>query len=88
MKYFAAIQSVLSVEKADAVRSTHVEFLEKNAAAGHIYAWGRFQDGAGGLTIYHAESLEAAKKLAESDPFVIHGARRVEVHEWAMHLGS
>jgi uncharacterized protein len=88
VKYYAAIQSVLSPEKAETVRQAHVEFLARMVAERHIYARGRFPDGSGGLTIYQAETLEEARKLAEADPYVMHGVRRLELREWAMKVGS
>jgi uncharacterized protein YciI len=36
------------------------------------------------LVIYLAESLQEATTLAESDPYVSQGARRLELHEWLM----
>ena len=64
----------------------HVEFLERTMAEGRIFARGKFPDGSGGLTIFEAESLEDARKLAESDPYVSEGGRRLDLHEWAMKL--
>jgi|SRR5579862_8612648 len=88
MKYFAAVQSLLNPERTDAWRQQHVDFLSRMVADGHIYARGRFPDGSGGLTIFQAASLEDARKLAESDPYVSQGVRRLELHEWAMKLAS
>lgn len=88
LKYFAAIQSLLSPEKTETFRQAHLDFLNKMVADGHIYARGRFPDGSGGLTIFQAETLEDAKKLAESDPYVHGGVRRVEIREWAMKIGN
>lgn len=84
MKYFAAIQSILDVEKVEAVRPAHIEYLERMVAEQRIHLRGRFPDGSGGLTIYRADTLEDARILAENDPFVASGARRVDLHEWDM----
>ena len=84
MKYFAAIQSILDASKIEAVRSSHLDYLNRNVAEGRIHLRGRFPDGSGGLTIYKAETLDDARQLAEGDPFVSSGARRVELHEWDM----
>jgi uncharacterized protein YciI len=84
MKYFAAVQSVLNVEKIEAVRPSHVEYLEKMVAEGKIHLRGKFPDGTGGLTIYRAATIEEAQQLAGDDPFVSSGARRLELHEWDM----
>lgn len=84
MKYFAAFLRMLDVEKSQTLRPQHLEHLEKQRAAGHIFAKGRFADGAGGLVIYQADSLEQARQFAESDPYIIGGARGLELHEWEM----
>jgi len=84
MKYFAAILRVLDQEKNVRLRPQHLDFLREQEAQGRIYARGPFADGSGGLVIYLAESPEAAAALAESDPYVSHGARRLELHEWAL----
>ncbi len=84
MKYFAAILSLLDQEKNVRLRPQHLAFLNEQAAQGRIFARGPFADGSGGLVIYQAESLEAATALAESDPYVSHGARRLDLHEWAL----
>jgi len=34
--------------------------------------------------IYIAGSLDEARRLAESDPYVAGGARTLEIHEWDM----
>ncbi len=71
-------------EKSQSLRSQHLDFLAQRESEGRIFARGRFVDGAGGLVIYKAASLEEAKKIAESDPYLIGGARRLEIHEWEM----
>lgn len=84
MKYFAAIQFVVDPQKSSTFRQVHVEYLERMVATGKIYSRGKFADGLGGLTVYQSESVEEARTMAEGDPFVIHGARRLEFHEWEM----
>jgi uncharacterized protein len=86
MKYFAAIQSLRNAGKCLEFRQQHLDFLERTLAEGRIFARGRFPDGSGGLTIFEAETLEDAQKLAEADPYVREGGRHLEIHEWAMKL--
>jgi uncharacterized protein YciI len=86
MKYFAAVQSLLNADKCTEYRDAHLEFLQSMLKEGRIFARGRFPDGSGGLTIFEAESLEEARKMAESDPYVREGGRKLDVHEWAMKL--
>jgi uncharacterized protein len=84
MKSFAAILHVLDQEKNVTLRPQHLAFLQDQEAQGRIFARGPFADGSGGLIIYRAESRESARALAESDPYVSLGARRLELHEWLM----
>lgn len=84
MKYFAAFLPMLDEEKSQQYRPQHLEYLEKLGAEGKVHAKGRFVDGAGGLVIYMADSLEEALDLVKNDPYVALGARRYELHEWDM----
>jgi uncharacterized protein len=82
MKYYACLLPMLDAEKSQTYRPQHLEYLEQKRSEGKIFANGRFVDGWGGLVIYMAESQEEAQALAENDPFVLHGARTCELHEW------
>jgi uncharacterized protein YciI len=82
MAYFAAILHMLDLEKNQEYRPQHLEYLDILDKQGKIYAKGPFVDGAGGLVVYVADSLEAAKQIAEKDPYVVEGVRRLELHEW------
>ena len=88
MKYFAAFLKMKDLEKNTSYRQQHIDFLLQNEKEGNIFARGRFADGKGGLVIYTALSLEAAVKIAESDPYVKSGARTLEVFEWDMKVKS
>jgi uncharacterized protein YciI len=88
MKYFAAFLKMKDPTKSQDYRPRHLEFLEEGTKQGKIYARGRFADGAGGLVIYVAGSLEEARQLAESDPYISSGARSLELHEWEVKLPS
>jgi uncharacterized protein YciI len=84
MKYFAAFLKMLDVQKNEAYRPQHMDFLVEKEKEGKIFARGRFTEGKGGLVIYIAETFEQAKKLAESDPLFTSGARSLELYEWDM----
>ncbi len=88
MKYFAALLNMKDVEKNTKFRQQHVDFLTEKEKEGKIFARGRFTDGEGGLVIYMAESTEEALQLAKSDPYVVSGARDLEVHEWDMKVAK
>ena len=84
MKYFATFLKMLDPEKSQTLRQQHLDFLVKSESEGKIFARGRFADGAGGLVVYMAESLEEARNIAKSDPYIRGGARTLEMHEWEM----
>ncbi len=82
MKYFAAFLRMLDMAKNKELRPQHIEFLNQREKDGCIFARGRFTDDAGGLVIYRAETVDEARGIAESDPYVKNGARSLELHEW------
>jgi uncharacterized protein YciI len=84
MGYYAAILYMLDAERNQELRPQHLEYLNELKSQGKIFAKGPFVDGAGGLVIYKAESLDEARKLAEEDPYVLEKVRRLELHEWNM----
>lgn len=84
MQYFAAILYLEDAGKNRTLRPEHLAFLLDQESKGRILARGPFSDGAGGLVIYQAESLAEARQVAESDPYVMGGARRLELHAWEM----
>ena len=88
MKYFAAYLRMKNLEKNNTYRQQHVDFLVEKENEGKVFARGRFTDGEGGLVIYVAASREEALKLAESDPYVVSGARSLELNEWDMKVAQ
>lgn len=84
MAHFAAILHMADPEKNQTFRPHHLDYLAELDKQGKIFAKGPFADGAGGMVIYIAESLEEAKEMAEKDPYVVEGVRRLELHQWNM----
>ncbi|GGH71412.1 hypothetical protein GCM10010978_07310 [Compostibacillus humi] len=84
MKYFAVLLPMKDEEKSKTYRPEHLAYLEKKEEEGKVFARGRFADGTAGLVIYIADSYEEAEELTKQDPYVIHGARSYEIHEWDM----
>ncbi|SDY59599.1 YciI family protein [Thermoactinomyces sp. DSM 45892] len=82
MLKYAAILHMEKPELNLEFRAAHVDYLQNLEQQGKIFAKGPFTDGAGGLVIYLADSLEEAQKLAGQDPYVLQGVRRLELHEW------
>jgi uncharacterized protein YciI len=88
MKYFAAFLIMKDPERSRDLRQEHVDFLDRTEMEGKIFARGRFADGAGGLIIYKADSFEDAERIARGDPYLISGARSLELHEWDMKVAK
>jgi uncharacterized protein YciI len=84
MKYFAVFLSMIDVQKSQEARQQHLDYLAQRRSEGKIFANGRFVDGAGGLVIYMAETEQEVLEIVKQDPYIIHEARRYEIHEWDM----
>ncbi|GAB3069122.1 YciI family protein [Virgibacillus ainsalahensis] len=84
MKYFAVFSPMKDEEKSKQYRPQHLEYLDEKGKEGHVFAKGRFTDGAGGLVIYKADSYEEVEEIVKQDPYVVSGARGYEIHEWEM----
>ncbi len=88
MKHFVVFLPMLDEEKSQTYRAQHLDYLADMRNQGHIFANGRFVDGAGGMVIYRAESFEAVEAFALKDPYVVNKARGYEIHEWDMVLAD
>ncbi|WP_158736118.1 YciI family protein [Alteribacillus sp. YIM 98480] len=84
MKLFAVFLSMKDQELSQKHRPAHLEFLQKQHKEGNVAAYGRLEDGAGGLVIYRTETYEQAEELVKKDPYVVEGARGYDIHEWNM----
>ncbi|MFB3854626.1 MAG: YciI family protein [Vicinamibacterales bacterium] len=84
MAFFAAFLKMADPEKSARFRPDHKAFLEAREKEGKIFARGRFSDDAGGLVVYVADSLDEAMAIAQSDPYIVNGARTLEMHPWEM----
>ena len=71
----------------------HLEYMIGLEKQGVLFASGPLAEADGrtrgdGLTILRAADVEAARKIAEADPFVINGLRSFELREWTVMEGS
>lgn len=82
MKKFVVLLPMHDAEKNQKYRPDHLAYLDDLEKKGKIYLKGRYVDGTGGMIIYKADSLDEARELATNDPFVIHGVRSCEIHEF------
>ena len=82
MPYFVAVFEMVDREKDKEILDVHIDFLNQNIKKGNIYAKGPFMDHTGGLVIYKMNSFEEAKALAESDPVIVEGTRKMMFKQW------
>jgi uncharacterized protein YciI len=71
----------------------HLEYMIGLEKQGILFASGPLAEADGktrgdGLTILRAASADAARKIAEADPFVVNGLRTFELREWTVMEGS
>jgi uncharacterized protein YciI len=70
----------------------HLEYMIGLEKRGVVFASGPFSLSQGatlgdGLTIFRASSIDEAKVFANSDPFVLSGARGYDIREWTVMEG-
>lgn len=82
MILYVAILEAIDSQNDSEMLDIHKAYLQKCIDEGKIYAKGPFTDHSGGLVIYKADSFEAAKELAENDPAVLQGYRKLILKEW------
>jgi uncharacterized protein len=71
----------------------HLEYMIGLEKQGVLFASGPLAGADGqmrgdGLTIVRAANAQAAREIAEADPFVVHGLRSFELREWTVMEGS
>jgi uncharacterized protein len=71
----------------------HLEYMIGLEKEGVLFASGPLAEADGktrgdGLTILRAASAQAAREIAEADPFVVNGLRSFELREWTVMEGS
>lgn len=86
-KYFAVLLPMKDADKNATYRPAHLAFLDQQRELGRLFANGRFTDGWGGLVIYIAQDEEQVRQWVQEDPYIVHGARTYEIHEWDLVKG-
>lgn len=76
------------------VLPAHLAYQQDMETAGHLAMAGPLSDESGqemqgaGMIIYRAESMEAARAMAEADPMHARGARRFDLRKWLVNEGG
>ena len=71
----------------------HLEYMIGLEKTGVLFASGPLAEADGqmrgdGLTVVRAANAQAAREIAEADPFVVHGLRSFGLREWTVMEGS
>jgi uncharacterized protein YciI len=70
----------------------HLEYMIGLEKKGVLFASGPLAEAdktrGDGLTILRAANAQAAREIAEADPFVVNGLRSFELREWTVMEGS
>lgn len=85
MPWFAKIESGI-VEKPifDQYVPAHKAYVRDLIENGHQARSGYWRQRGGGMMIFQAESMEAAKAIVECDPLVQNDCVKYELYEWCM----
>ena len=91
--YVVLSKGAASAEQIAAVLPQHLEYMIGLEKKGVLFASGPLSAAEGapagdGLTILRADSVEQARQIASTDPFVVNKLRSFEVREWTLMEGS
>lgn len=92
--YVVISQPEVSPEELRAQLPGHLDYQGEQERRGHLVLAGPLSDESGenmmgtGLIVYRAESLEAARAIAEADPMHSSGARSFTIRRWLVNEGS
>lgn len=83
-----------SPEEVKAVLPDHLAYQRAQEEAGRLVMAGPLSDSTGnemqgtGMILYRAETMDAARAIAESDPMHKTGARSFKLRKWLVNEGS
>ncbi len=82
--YPILLHKIPGVDTPNDTVTRHIAFVKDIDDQEKLILAGPFGDFPGGMVVVRAESVEAATKIAESDPFVTEGVRTFEVRTWLL----
>jgi uncharacterized protein YciI len=83
-RFVILLDTVQGTTTSEPLIRAHVAFLRELDKQGKFVMGGPFTNYDGGLMIVKASSLDEAKQISESDPFVREGVRSAEVRCWEL----
>jgi uncharacterized protein YciI len=85
MPWFAKIETGI-VDKAtfDQFVPAHKDYVRTLIENGHQARSGYWAELGGGMLLFQADSMEAAKAIVDNDPLIKHHCVTYELHEWCI----
>ena len=84
-KWFVKIErGIVNKPRFDQFVAAHVDYVNSLIKNGHQARSGYWQARGGGMLIFRAESMSAAKAIIEADPLIANDCVEYELHEWCI----
>ncbi|MEL6813356.1 MAG: YciI family protein [Cyanobacteria bacterium J06598_3] len=85
MAWFVKIErGIVDKPRFDRFVAAHVAYVNSLILNGHQARSGYWAERGGGMLIFTAESMAAAKKITEADPLIANNCVDYELHEWCI----
>ena len=85
MPTFVKIETgIVNKQTFDAYVPAHKEYVRQLIAKGHRAKTGYWAEFGGGMLIFEADSLQAAKEIVADDPLIANNCVTYELHEWCI----
>jgi uncharacterized protein YciI len=89
MPWFVKIETgLLTKAEFDRYVPAHKEYVQSLIDGGHHAVSGYWGERGGGMMLFEAESLDAARTIVAADPLVINGCVEYKLHEWCIAIGG
>ena len=82
--YVIMLNRIPGCETSTETIARHIGHIRRLDDLGVLVMAGPFEDYPGGMVIVRADSLESARRIAESDPFISEGVRTFELRTWLL----
>ncbi len=84
-KWFVKIErGIVDKPKFDQFVAAHVDYVNSLIENGHRARSGYWQERGGGMLIFQADSMTAAKSIIKADPLIANNCVEYELHEWCV----
>lgn len=84
-KWFVKIETgIVDKPRFDQFVAAHIDYVNSLIENGHRARSGYWQARGGGMLIFQADSMTAAKSIIEADPLIANNCVEYELHEWCI----